>query len=157
MANCLKKGHLSIVSKHFITVEKGCGTCLEKPPVYENHFLCFPIGWPERTGSTVYMYVVIYLYRNSTFELRYGLCFFKLKLFHFQVRFQWLNIIMKSLNPKGAKSIFVTSEKNEFVYQMLYRRLWKVILEGAYFHNCSQNLGYKFCWKTGSEVNNVLI
>ena len=32
---------------------------------------------------------------------------------------------MKSLFPKGARSIFMTSEKNVFLCASLYTRLWK--------------------------------
>ena len=38
---------------------------------------------------------------------------------------------MKSLIPKGAKSTFVTSEKNAFLCASLYTRLWKT----RYFYN----------------------
>ena len=35
------------------------------------------------------------------------------------------HVQMKSLFPKGARSIFMTSEKNVFLCVSLYTRLWK--------------------------------
>ena len=39
--------------------------------------------------------------------------------------FKCLNVVIKSLIPKGAKSTFLTSEKNVFLCASLYTRLWE--------------------------------
>ena len=54
---------------------------------------------------------------------------------------------MKSLIPKEATSTCITSEKKEIVYQILSGIYGKMILEGAFFHNCYQNLGKSFWGK----------
>ena len=67
---------------------------------------------------------------------------------------------MKSLIPKGAKSTFVTSEKNTFRCASLYTRLWKtqyliynifVLLANIW------NLDQKCVLKVGGKLNNVVI
>ena len=51
------------------------------------------------------------------------------RILHLQIRQTKGNFIeelyMKSLFAKGARSIFMTSEKNAFLCASLYTRLWK--------------------------------
>ena len=63
---------------------------------------------------------------------------------------------MKSLLPKGAKSIFDTSEKNAFVYASLYPRLWKLKIEFTMSSFCSLYSDQK-CEMAGGKLNNVML
>ena len=65
---------------------------------------------------------------------------------------------MKSLFPKGAKSTFVTSEKNAFLCASLYTRLWKTKnLNVQCLLYCSLYSDQKCVLKVGGKLNNLVI
>ena len=68
-------------------------------------------------------------------------------------------LYMKSLSPKGAKSNFVTSEKNALLCANLYTRLWETQhrIYNIFFSFCSLYSDQKCVLKVGGKLNNVRI
>ena len=67
-------------------------------------------------------------------------------------------IYMKSLIPKGAKSSFVTSEKNAFLCASLYMPLYgKLNIEFTIFSFCSLYSDQKCVLNVVGKLNNVVI
>ena len=64
---------------------------------------------------------------------------------------------MMSLIPKGAKSTFVTSEKNAFLGASLYTRLWKLDIEFTISSFCSLYSDQIWVLKVGGKLNNIVI